>query len=592
VKFANHVGIGTLKYNIFSGPWLNEANVTYQRFRRNPRPNTPGISARIYQVPGGDYQLGSNLSAQDFIQKRLGLRDDITYTGLHSGGEHVLKAGFNVDFVKYSIEKRNDETPKFLYRELVDCHPTCGQNLPFNYRVPYQLSYGTGNPFLDANNTQLGLYLQDDWSPTPKLTFNLGLRWDFESHMMNYDYKTPQDVIDTLTAYNSQLPTPLSLSRYISTGSNRKPFYGAFQPRLGFSYALDRESRTTIFGGFGIFYDRTLFDAAVDETLKLTHPTYTIQFAHPDSTPAPGQVAWNDSYLTANKTTLDNLARTVGTPEAWLFDKNMKVPKSKQWNLGVRRTFGTMVASVTYQGQRGTDLLTLNWANFGLNPNGSCCTSFNIGAHGFTNFIYSTNDGKTWYDALSVQVDRPYRRSSENFGWGAGVVYTYAERSIAGVDQLGDEFAFPNTKGIPKHSDNGGNNEHHRVVANWIMDLPYLFGIQFGGLITLGSGAKRDVGCPSRFCGPSTYINGGFTPKKYSFIIPGAWAYRNVDLRFRKDFPQFSGTRLGVTLDVFNVFNFKNFGCYDTGFNSPTQGKSFCTVSDPRRAQIGAEYNF
>ena len=76
--------------------------------------------------------------------------------------------------------------------------------------------------------------------------------------------------------------------------------------------------------------------------------------------------------------------------------------------------------------------------------------------------------------------------------------------------------------------------------------------------------------------------------------ILGKWAYRRVDLRFRKDFPQIGGTSLGATLDVFNVFNYQNFGCYDTGFGTPNLnlGKANCVVSDPRHVQIGAEYNF
>ena len=51
----------------------------------------------------------------------------------------------------------------------------------------------------------------------------------------------------------------------------------------------------------------------------------------------------------------------------------------------------------------------LNWANFGVDAQGRCCTSFNAGAHGFSNFIYSTNDAKTWYDAVIFQVNRNYR---------------------------------------------------------------------------------------------------------------------------------------------------------------------------------------
>jgi outer membrane receptor protein involved in Fe transport len=598
VNFRQNVTIAQLKYNRFSGPWLNEAKVDYSRFQRNPSPNTPGVVSRVFHYPGQDAQIGSFLSTQNFIQKRLGLRDDLTH---QSGGQHVFKGGVSVDFVTYDIEKRNGETPKFEYSQFVDSTnygwTTDATQLRFDYRNPFLLTYGTGVGFVSANNTQVGAYIQDDWSPTPRLTINLGIRWDFESRMTNTDYVTPKDVVDTLNRYNDSLATPLDLSRYISTGSNRKPFYGAFQPRFGFSYGLDEENQTTIFGGVGIYYDRSLFDFSVDEVQKLTHPVYTVRFAPPGATPKPGQAAWSDAYLTTDTATLNALVHTSGLPEAFLIDNKLKPPRSTQWSLGMRRVLGSWVGSVTYQGQRGTNLFTYNWANFTLNPNGSCCKSFNIGAHGFANIIYSTEDGKTWYDAVSFQLDRPYRRSSNNIGWGGGIIYTYAKRSIAGSDNLNDlsgsgPFSFPNAIGIPKHADNGGNDERQRIVANWTMDVPYLAGIQFSGLLTLSSGAVLDVGCPARFCGPATYINGGFTPPKQSDFIPGSWAYKRIDLKLRKDFPEFSGTQLGVTVDLFNVFNFQNLGCFDTGFNSPTQGHANCVASDPRRAQLGVEYSF
>ena len=59
-----------------------------------------------------------------------------------------------------------------------------------------------------------------------------------------------------------------------------------------------------------------------------------------------------------------------------------------------------------------------------------------------------------------------------------------------------------------------------------------------------------------------------------------------------KNGDEVNGMRLGVTVDVFNAFNNKNFGCFDTGFNSPNYGKAGCLVSDARRTQIGAEYTF
>lgn len=579
VNFRQDVTIGQLRYNYFSGPWLNESKVDYSRFRRNPSPNEPGEPQRLFQgLTGGEAIIGSNRSTQDFIQRRVGFRNDLTYTGFRAGGDHVLKVGANLDFVTYDIIKDNDGTPRFLY------------NAAYRYENPFELNYGTGDPGLKKNNTQLGVYLQDDWSPTSRLTINAGIRWDFETKMFNYDYVTPQNVIDTLTRYNDSLPTPLDLNSFISDGNSRKPFYGAFQPRLGFSYALDQDAKTTIFGGFGIYYDRSLFDVSVDETLKLTHPSYTIRFAHPDSAVAgPGEVLWNDSYLTADRTVLDQLVGTFGVPEAWLISDDVKVPKTRQWNLGIRRLFGDFAVSLTYAGQRTVDILTLNWANFGLNPNGTCCTSFNLGAHGFSNFIFSSNDAKTYYDALLVQIDRPYRRSSENFGWGAGISFTYAERELEGVDGLNDLFAFPNTENIPRHP---SNDERARIVAHWLTDVPYLFGIQFGGLITLGSGNKQDISCPPRFC--SDYKRGGFSPPGQNFLIFGKWVYRSVDVKLRKDFPSLRGTRLGLTLDAFNVFNYDNFGCFNTpgNVNDPNFGVPNCLTGDARRVQIGAEYDF
>jgi hypothetical protein len=130
------------------------------------------------------------------------------------------------------------------------------------------------------------------------------------------------------------------------------------------------------------------------------------------------------------------------------------------------------------------------------------------------------------------------------------------------------------------------------VVANWITDLPYFFGIQFSGLATFGGKYRQDVGCPARFCGFGTtgnqYERGGFT-------VPGTFPYQTVDIRFRKDFPSFGRTQtaFGLTLDVFNALNHNNWGGYATGNrNDANYGQPTNLVSDARRYQLGAELNF
>ena len=55
-----------------------------------------------------------------------------------------------------------------------------------------------------------------------------------------------------------------------------------------------------------------------------------------------------------------------------------------------------------------------------------------------------------------------------------------------------------------------------------------------------------------------------------------------------------AGNRVGVTLDAFNVFNYQNLGGYNNAFiaSDPNFGRATSTISDPRRFQLGAEYDF
>jgi carboxypeptidase family protein len=581
-----------LKHSFFTGPWLNEALLSYTHFHRGFNPATPGTAHRVFVFPTACcFEIGSGRSTQEYIQKGPAFRDDLTYTGFQLAGEHVIKGGISLDFPTYDINKDNDGTPVFTYAATQN---TGNGNQAYNFASPFRLQYGTGNPLLNTSNKQFGTYIQDDWTPIKQLTLNLGIRWDYETNMLNTDHVTDPNGADTLRRYASQLLVPLDLNRYIATGNNRHTFKGAIQPRVGFSYSVDQAARTTVFGGWGVYYDRIPFDVAVDETQKITHPTYFTQFAPRGVAPVAGQVAWNDSYLTASRATLDAFSKATGVPELWVYDNQYKLPRSTQWSVGVRQLLPAgLAASVSYNNQRSKDLFTQGLANVRLNADGSCCFGFGPPAflwnqHGYANIIYSSNDGQTWYSAVSATLDRAYSRPSlDAFGWGAGLAFNYAKRELQGIDNQGDTFAFPTTSAIPKHP---SNDEKYRLVANWITDIPYLWGIQYSGLATFGGKQRIDVGC-TRFC--PFFQAGGYT-------LPGTFPYQNVDMRLRKDFPRFgrSATAVGFTFDVFNALNHDNLGCWNTnvtnaaGAHDVNFGKATCVVSDARRYQFGAELNF
>ncbi|PYP57096.1 MAG: hypothetical protein DMD40_09105 [Gemmatimonadetes bacterium] len=589
VHYGQDVDFSSLKHTSVTGPWLNEAMLTYSRFRRTQTPQTPGIPQRDY----GFAVLGSYETNQDFTQKRLGFRDDLTYTGFRSGGEHVIKVGVALDRLTYDVNKGNNQFPTFRYGNLVNCNPNCTGDVSYAYKNPFKLEWAAGNPFLTAHNMTLGAYAQDDWSPTSRLTLNLGIRWDYESHMLNYDYVTPQNVRDTIRLYNAQLQHPIDTLEYFTDGTQRKRFLGAFQPRLGFSYALDQNNMTTLFGGIGIYYDRSYFDLSIDEMQKLTYPKYSVYFAPRDSTtPGAGQIPWKDTYLTTDTSVLRAAVDSGGAAlgEVWLIGNHTKPPRSTQFSLGVRRQLGRYVVSVAYAGVRGVNGLVFNWANFDFNSNNprTCC----VGAspfHGFNNIVFTTNSVKTWYDALQIQVTRPYQQRTRGIGWGGGMSFSYSTRSMQGIDASDDEFAFPQAYLITKHPI---NDEKAHLVANWVTDVPYAYGVQFSGLITLGTGPRLDVA--GRF-NPAMYEPGGFTPDHFAFLIPAKiWAFREVDLRLRKTFPSVSGTTMAFTLDLFNAFNFQNLGCYNTNDRTDVAnfGLAHCVNSDARRLQVAAEYGF
>jgi hypothetical protein len=246
--------------------------------------------------------------------------------------------------------------------------------------------------------------------------------------------------------------------------------------------------------------------------------------------------------------------------------------------------------SAAYAGIRSRNVMTFYWANEDfVCPERSfavpdCFQHRSI--PGWGNILLADDAGRTWYDALHLKVDRPYEGNpATGYGWGAGLAVTLAERQTAGFNDL---FSFPNAKDYRRQK---RNDEPLRVVAHWITDMPFAWGLQFSGVVTLGTGTRHDVGGRFDCNNPDTCFEGGaFSPTRHSFIIPDAFAYRNVDLRVRKEFVNYRGARMGVSAELFNAFNHNNYGCYVTGNReAPNFGRGTCTISDPQRLQIGLE---
>jgi outer membrane receptor protein involved in Fe transport len=149
-----------------------------------------------------------------------------------------------------------DVNPQFFY----DVNPTGTADIP--YKAYFTKEVPGQSPVARSDNTQLGVYLQDDWAVTRKLTFNLGVRWDYEKTPAYLDHVTPANVI---AAINSQDPFApigqtyaqtlakggLNINDYIGTGHNRSAPTDEIAPRFGVSYDINGDQQHVVFGGAG-----------------------------------------------------------------------------------------------------------------------------------------------------------------------------------------------------------------------------------------------------------------------------------------------------------------------------------------------------
>lgn len=563
-NLKNEVSTVLGKHTKGTGNFLNELTTSFQRYEWNPTPLNPGLVGLDYF---GIIRIGGRDTQQNFTQDRLALRDDVTWFGGEWHGSHTVKGGANVDFLKYEVSKETFGNPKFNFRSDI--------SLAF----PFEAEYGFGNPNLDAKNEQIGLYIQDDWQISDRLTANIGVRWDYETDMLGVDYETPAAVRQALG--------PFIDDNYFTDGNDRKPDYGQIQPRLGLSYDVGGNGKTVAFAGYGRYYDRVLYNHTLDERFRLQRTVLRFRFSE-DGAPRDGQptIVWRPEFL--SRAGLDALiASGQGpAPEVFLIANDTHAPRSDQVSVGVRQLLGRTTITATYAGIESFNGFTFLFGN--RRPDGTCCQQL---SPNFSNVLISSDTKKTWYDAFYLQVDRPYTSAGR---WGASLTYTYGKAEQNGGDLF--SLDFPTVDAYPRYPTD--TDERHRVVMSGIVGLPW--GLRASTFITLGSGTPYHISDASRGFGPNEFRfrrNEG-RPRQYDFIVPDAWAYRSVDLRLQKDFPLPGDTEIGLVAEAFNAFNFKNYGCYDgfiapeNGSPNPNFGKPGCLLDTGRRLQLGLMFSF
>ena len=550
----NHVDSVLGRWLVPRGNSLNEATITWQRSNWNPQPENLGTVGQDYQ---GVMRIGGRDTTQQFLQRRLSLRDDYSrFTNWK--GSHTLKGGVVFSFLDYDVTKLLNGNPVFRFRQ------------DEQFAFPFEAGYGVGNPDLSTSNRQLGFYAQDDWTLTSRLTLNAGLRWDYETDMLNNDYVTP----DNVRAATAPFVDP---NRYFTDGSDRPPFYGAWQPRVGLSYDLTGAGQHVVFGGYGRYFDRIFYNAGLDEKFRLQWGVRTFRFSL-DGAPSNGQatIIWQPSYMSTAGLNGLIASGVAPAPEVFLIDNGTKPPMSDQFNVGLRSSVHGILFTTNYAGIRARNGMTFLFGN--RRPDGSCC----IGIPGFSNILISSDAKKNWFDAFYLTSERPF-----DGHWGFRVNYTLGRAEAIGGDLFSLDYR--TVEDYPRHP--ASTDERNRIVFTGIVGLPADFIVST--FTTLASGLGFTIVDNSQGSGIDQHkvlLNAGRPPDTFN--------YKSVDLRVEKIFRFLDRQSASVALEGFNIFNTTNFACFDGNIPvlpsvNANFGQPACTVDNSsRRLQFGVRYTF
>ncbi len=342
----NHLQIANLTLNsTFSSTLLNQFTAGWQYWN-----NLIDSDTRTPLITFPSAQFGTNTNIpQESIQRKWQLKDDLSKIV----GKHTFSTGFDYIYTPFmggffefnpTLQFDFNANPSCILGVAPDTTTTgCGAGTyPNGFATAGavgSMSIAVGDPhFIIKDAKQLGLYFQDDWKMTRRLTVNLGLRWD-----KDFDFVGGSDIANSRTFQELQAAAPFSPLAASLVAKKANDYNKNFSPRVGLAYDLTGHGTQVIRAGFGIYYGNTFQNIPLFMEQQSNATIFQTAFSISGSDAVPGTgiplSSWRygvDPMPTIPPPSHNLAGGTPAVPGATgrVMDPNYRNPVTEEWNGG------------------------------------------------------------------------------------------------------------------------------------------------------------------------------------------------------------------------------------------------------------------
>ncbi|HEX3253534.1 MAG TPA: TonB-dependent receptor [Pyrinomonadaceae bacterium] len=468
------------------------------------------------------------------------------------------------------------------------------------------LSGGDPNFDLRDGAKQFAFYAQDDWKITPRLTLNIGVRYDVDFGFVDHAHAAENRAFQALQIIGSPFA-----HKVVEDDKNN------LSPRIGFAWDVRGDGRSVLRGGYGVYFDQSFLNV----------PLFAVQQANPEIYATFINDGANLSITSPPPVVPRPLNNPLSGTRGRMLDPDFESPYTQQWNLGYAQEFGKNMALefdyIHILGLHEFSSLDINPRIGPLinaqrsSPNPGRVLTPLFAAHAaeltakfgtatpFARITVAQSDSRSRYDAFTVAFKKRY---SNKFQLNAHYTLAKSQAWFGATADFGLQPQNLFAKFDPINFGPTGEDERHRFVVSGIFDLPWDF--QIAPIFQMASARPYSIfpacGCDINRDGVTNdreSVNPGIDDQhKVPLNDHRGDNFSQLNVRVSKFFKFRENMKLGLFFEAFNVFNTGNYGNQfqnttgEPDFGKPINFFGATGFSEPLgipfQAQLGVRFSF